>query len=200
MMYPYSYYYGYSSKATIFVIAILVAVILAVVFYFTFLSKKNEGKFTGAKEKIYNFFSFNRFYAEDVLKLLYVVSAAVVTVIGLVQLFSGITGLVILIVGNVVLRVCYELVMMFIILCRKTVSVDKKLEKIANFYGDDFDEGECHGADEESECKDCNEVDCCGCEENVCDDCDEEECGCCEAEEPREPAAEVSEDINASER
>lgn len=200
MTYPYSYYYGYSSSAAVFGIAILVAIILAVVFYFTFLSKKNEGKFTGTKEKIYNFFSFNRFYTEEVLKLFYIVSAAVITVIGVMQLFSGVSGLVILIVGNVVLRICYELMMMFIILCRKTVSVDKKLDKIVGFYGDDFDEGECHDNDEEGDCESCEQGDCCCSEGEVCVDCDEKECGGCDGKEPQEPGIEVKEDINASER
>ena len=57
-MYPYSsysyVYNGYVQARTILIVALLVAVILAVVLYFTFLSKKNEGKFTGIKGKIYN--------------------------------------------------------------------------------------------------------------------------------------------------
>lgn len=172
MMPSYGYYYGYFNQATIFIIVILVAIILGAVFYFTFLNKKNEGKFTGTKEKIYNFFNFNRFYVEDILKLLYVISAAVVTAVGIVQLFSGISGILVIIIGNVALRISYELIMMFIILCRKTVSVDKKLDKITDFYGDDFDEGEycC----EKDECADCAEDDCADCEEGGCESCCQE--------------------------
>ena len=130
MMNPYwSYtYYYMGNSLTFIIIALLVAVILAVVLFFTFMSKKNEGKFTGAKGKLYNFLCFNKFYVEDILKLLYVVSAVVVTVLGVVMLFeSFLVGLLLLIVGNVLLRVSYELIMMFIILCRKTVSIDRKL-------------------------------------------------------------------------
>ena len=58
--YPYSYYYNYSGIAGA-VIAILVAIILGVVLYFTFLNKKNEGKYTGTPGKIYNFLNFNKF-------------------------------------------------------------------------------------------------------------------------------------------
>lgn len=137
-MYPFSYSYDfyYGGGTTFLVIAILVAVILSVVLYFTFLNKKNEGKYTGAAEKIYNFFSFNKFYAEDILKLLYIISAAVFTVAGLAVLFtqSFVGGLLLILVGNVALRITYELVMMFIILCRKTVSLDKKMDKITDFF------------------------------------------------------------------
>ena len=71
MMYPYSYSYGilyYGREIAIFA-AILLAVVLSIVLYFTFLNKKNEGKYKGAKGKIYNFLSFNKFYTEDIMKL-----------------------------------------------------------------------------------------------------------------------------------
>ena len=60
-MYPYSsysyVYNGYVQARTILIVALLVAVILAVVLYFTFLSKKMEGKFTAIKGKKYIFFA-----------------------------------------------------------------------------------------------------------------------------------------------
>ena len=62
-------------------VAVLAAIILGVVLYFTFLSKKNEGKYKGVTEKIYNFFSFNKFYTEEIMKLLYIVMAAVLVVV-----------------------------------------------------------------------------------------------------------------------
>lgn len=142
MMYPYSQSYSiyYGGQVTFLVVAVLAAIILGVVLYFTFLSKKNEGKYKGVTEKIYNFFSFNKFYTEEIMKLLYIVMAAVLVVVGVVMLFtySLVGGLLILVLGNILLRICYELIMMFIILCRKTVSVDKKLDKITDFYSDDF--------------------------------------------------------------
>ena len=151
MMYPYnySYEYYYTGRLTCMVVAILAAVILSVVLYFTFLRKKNEGKYKGFTEKIYNFFNFNKFYVEEILKLVYIVSAAVLTVVSLVSLFSPafFIGLITLILGNVALRIAYELIMMFIIICRKTVSVDKKLDKIAAACGND------KGCEADEECK-----------------------------------------------
>lgn len=138
MMYPYSYHYEfyYGNQITFLAVAILVAVILSVVLYFTFLNKKNEGKYEGIAKKIYNFFNFNKFYVEDILKLVYIISAAVLTVVGVTILFSQsfIAGLLILIAGNVALRIGYELIMMFIIMCRKTVSFDRKFDKVAAFF------------------------------------------------------------------
>lgn len=202
----YSYYYGYGGVMSAIAIALLVAIILAVVLYFTFLSKKNEGKFTGVKGKIYDFFNFNRFYAEDVLKLLYLMGAAIMTVLGVVSLFANfVAGLIMLVVGNVFLRVVYELIMMFIIMCRKTVSMDKKLDKITKFYGDDFDGGAWD--EEECDCGQCCEGDedcgdgCCSCEgcgDGCGDDCEcGDDCDCGDGEKSEEQAAG---EINASER
>ena len=150
MMYPYSYSYEYyyTGRFTFLVIAILAAVILSIVLYFTFLNKKNERKYKGFTGKIYNFFNFNKFYAEEILKLVYIISAAVLTVVSIVGIFSTafLASLLILILGNIALRVTYELIMMFIILCRKTVSVDKKLDKIAASCG-----GETRTADSSSD-------------------------------------------------
>ena len=113
LTYPFSQSYGYyySINLEAVGVAILVAMILAVVFYFTFLDKKNEGKFKGFAAKVYNFFNFNKFYVEDVLRLIYVISVALLLVVSLAVIFSAsfIGGLLLLVLGNVALRIGYEL-------------------------------------------------------------------------------------------
>ena len=149
-MYSDYYYYDYYNAFSIMPIAVLVAVILGIVLYFTFLKKENEDKFTGWKKTVYDFFCFNKFYTEDIIKLVYVMTTAALVVIGVFMLFFDLaTGLILLVLGNVGLRVSYELIMMFVILCRKTVSIDRKLDKVVAFYGDDFDEGGCGGCGDE---------------------------------------------------
>ncbi len=185
-MYPYYYYYDLFAAMPI---AILVAVILGVVLYFTFLKKENEGKFTGWKNVVYDFFNFNKFYTEEIMKFVYVMLTAAFVVIGVFMLFIDFaTGLILLVLGNVALRVSYELIMMFVILCRKTVSIDRKLDKVVAFYGDDFDEGDCGG-----ECGSCD-AECEDREEEViefscggdCSGCSVEGCGGLPEEEPVE--------------
>lgn len=203
MMYPYSQSYSiyYGGQVTFLVVAVLAAIILGVVLYFTFLSKKNEGKYKGVAEKIYNFFSFNKFYTEEIMKLLYIVMAAVLVVVGVVMLFtySLVGGLLILVLGNILLRICYELIMMFIILCRKTVSVDKKLDKITDFYSDDFgyEDFSAEEAEDSQTCDNCGSCEeaCVGCE-SACD-------GCAETEDSAvtvEDSAEATEEHGADEK
>ncbi len=126
------YYVTYAYTGLVYGIAAFASIILGIVLFFTFFGKKNEGKLTGWKRKLYNFMNFNRFYAEDILRFFYIVSVCLCTALGAAAIvmgsfFAGICELVIL---NVILRVGYELLMMFIILCRKTVSADRRLAKI----------------------------------------------------------------------
>lgn len=156
--------FNYANTAVILMVAIVLAIVLGIVLFFTFLKKNNEGKFSGFKGNLYNVLTFNRFYTENIIKFLYVIAACVITVAGLVYIVLGsfLAGACTILIGNVALRISTELVLMFIILCRKTVSVDKRLSKIENFYED-----QCG---EECECE--------GCSQGFCDDSGEEETRC----------------------
>ena len=189
----YDYYYGdyytsYFDTAAAVGIAALLALVAGVVLYFTFFNKKNEGKYTGAKEKIYNFMNFNRFYLEDLMKFMYIVSVCVVSAAGIALIILGsfLSGLIIFAVGNIGLRISFELVMMFIIMCRKSVSMDKKLEGIAKYYDDGYDEY-CGGQEENDAPSweaDLEEAMSCGGACGSCNiDCDSREEGSFEAEE-----------------
>lgn len=141
MYYPYSYYYGIGAACVAITVAIIVGIVVGCVLYFVFVRGDRNEKLTGNKAKFYNFLNFNKFYSEEIFKFLYIVGAAIITFVGIVMLFVNfVSGVVLLVVGNIALRVSYELLMMFIILCRRTASVDRRLERILEFYADDFDE------------------------------------------------------------
>ena len=166
----YEYYYStpimsYVNYALVLGIAVFVALVLGVVLFFTFFNKKHEGKYKGWKEKIYNFMNFNRFHAEDILRFLYIIGTCLFTIVGIVTIILGafMTGILELIVANIVLRVTFELLMMFIILCRKAVSIDKKIDQITAFYQDDFD-AYCGAAGEDTVYDSCGSCEF-GCEE-----------------------------------
>ncbi len=148
-MYDYYGFYStpmmsYINMAGVIAVCAVIAVIAAVVLFFTFMNKKHEGRYKGFAGKLYNFLNFNRFYTENIVKFFYVIIACVLTVLGIVQIVMGsfIGGLLTIVAGNVAVRISFELLMMFIILCRKTVSIDKRIAGIEKFYQD-------HDADEE---------------------------------------------------
>lgn len=123
---------------------VIAAVVLGIILNFTFLKKSNEGRFKGFWKKMYDLLSMNRFYTEDIIKLLEVITFLIVTFLGIYMIFTGSVagGLLLIIFGNLLARICYELIIMFAILTRKTVSVDKRLAGIEKFYSDDMDDWE----------------------------------------------------------
>ena len=157
MFYDYYDYYttpvmSFVNNGLILAISALIAVIAGVVLCLTFLKKRNEGRYDGFRGKLYNALSFNRFYAENIIKFVYILAACAVTVMGIVLIFMGsfVAGIVMLIGVNLAMRVSVELILMFIILCKKTVSMDRRLSKIENFYVENY--GDDWGAGEESGC------------------------------------------------
>ena len=143
------YYYNYSAPMMNYLnyglvtgIVAIAAAVIGVVLYFTFFSRRNEDRFGGMKGKLYNLMTFNRFYAEDVLKFLYITVTCAVTAAGIASIILGsfVGGILLLVVANVAIRLSFELVMMFIMLCRKTVSMDRKLGRIADYYDDGYGE------------------------------------------------------------
>ena len=178
----------YTTSALICLIVGVLAVILGVVLFFTVLQRKNEGKFTGTKGKLYNFLNVNKFYTEDIIRLFYVITVCVVTLVGLTKIVLGgfFSGLFLIVLGNIIARVSYECLLMFFVLVRKTVAIDKKLAGIEKFYGDDFADG-CCGADADDACfgdeaDDINDAcfgDCAQDEESTCSGCTASSCAGC---------------------
>ena len=131
---------NYVNSAIVTGIAAGAAAVIGVILYFTFFSRKNEDRFHGLKGKLYNMMTFNRFYAEDLLKFVYIAAAFAVTAAGLANIVLGsfLFGITLIIAVNLILRLGFELLMMFIMLCRKTVAMDRKLARIANYYDDGY--------------------------------------------------------------
>ena len=113
------------------IIALVIAVIGGIALYFTFLNKKNDGKWTGFLGWLYNTLTFKNMIVETILKILYLVIAIFITLYSLVLIAVNIIlALGVLVIGNIILRVCYEFMLLAIITCRNTSDINSKLNKI----------------------------------------------------------------------
>ncbi len=200
------YYYSYSTpmmnylnSGLVIGITATVAAAIGVILYYTLFSKRNEDRFIGFKGKLYNLMTFNRFYAEDILKFLYIIFTCALTAAGIAAIVLGafLSGITVLVAGNIGLRLVFELLMMFIMLCRKTVSMDRKLSRIANYYDDSYGEfgGEPELSREEWEADpfqgEFGEEDACG---GDCGSCGVEDCGSFEEDEIEQMIHAIKED------
>lgn len=112
------------------IVSIILAVIGGILIYFLFLSKKNEGKFKGFVEWLYDFLSFKKMFMEALLKITYLIVALYITLSSFALIGSNFIGfLAMLIIGNVVARLVYEFSLLLLVICRNTTEINKKLSK-----------------------------------------------------------------------
>lgn len=112
---------------------VLLAIGGGIALYCTFLSKKNDGKFKGFAAWLYDVLSFKKMLVEMLLKVTYLIAAIYITLTAITSLFSNfVLALVLLIIGNLVLRLTYEFALISIITCRNTTELNSNLKKIVS--------------------------------------------------------------------
>ncbi len=110
------------------IISAVVALLGGIVAYILFVSKKNNGEYTGFVAWLHDFLNFKKFFIEVVLKTLYVISTIFITLSSFSFIGSSVaTFFLWLILGNIVNRVVYEFVLMFLTLVNNTTEINKKM-------------------------------------------------------------------------
>ena len=123
--------YGYSSGVNGVLVWTIISVVIAVIggitLYFVFL--KNDKKYTGFVAKLKEFLNFKTLLLEEILKISYLILALFITLysFGLIGT-SVVLFLLTLIVGNLVLRITYELSILLIKICQNTSEINSKLK------------------------------------------------------------------------
>ena len=133
-------YYGYGTSSSDIdsiigssvwmIIALILAIVGGILVYFLFLSKKNEGKFKGFLGWLYDFLSFKKMFLEALLKITYLILAIYVTLSSFALIGTNFfTFLLVLILGNVLVRVIYEFSLILLVICRNTTDIAKNTSK-----------------------------------------------------------------------
>ena len=121
----------------------LIATIACTVLLYVFVLSKDKGSKQTNKFLLglRNYFQFKRLYIEDILKFLFTVLSVACVCFGFFLLFSGYdgwygyqsyfgTGLVLMLLGPIVLRLFYELMMMTILMVRNIIDINNKMDKV----------------------------------------------------------------------
>lgn len=109
------------------IIAFVLALVGGILVYTLFLSKKNEGKFTGFTKWLYEFLGFKNLTIEVLLKVCYLVSAIYVTLMSFGFIgSSAIAFFGFLIVGNLVLRLAFEGALLLILVYKNVKEINEK--------------------------------------------------------------------------
>jgi len=131
MYYGYNYEIAQNTINGVFIwsiISIVVAIVGGIALYFTFV--KSDKKFDGFLGKLHDFLSFKSLLLEEILKISYLILAIFITLISFASITTNFVAfLLILIVGNIILRISYELSILLIKICKNTSEINSKLKK-----------------------------------------------------------------------
>lgn len=129
--------YGYSSPSLFssessvwIIISIVVAIVGGICLYFTVFSDKNEGKYTGFMEKLYEFVKFKKMYITTILKVSYLIIAIYLTLSSFALISTSfLLFLLTLIGGNLLLRIIYEFSLVLLSIQENVSAINKKIKK-----------------------------------------------------------------------
>ncbi|MDR1300334.1 MAG: hypothetical protein LBK50_01355 [Candidatus Nomurabacteria bacterium] len=112
------------------IIAIVLAIVGGILIYTLFLTKRNDGKLKGFMAWLYDFLKFRVLTIEVILKVVYIIGALAITLLAFNYFATGVWWMffVQIILGNIVLRVVYELILITILMWRNTEEIKKSLQ------------------------------------------------------------------------
>lgn len=128
--------YGYKSGSQMAdagiwaIVAFVIALIGGICLYFTVFSDKNESKYEGFMAKLYDFVKFKKLYISAFLKITYLILAIYITLYSFALISTSfIAFLLVLLLGNILLRFAYEFSLVLLGIYENTTEMCKKLGK-----------------------------------------------------------------------
>ena len=129
--YPTSYSRGFAGiDSTWMIISLVLAIVGGIAAYIVFVSKENNGEYSGFLASLHDFLNFKKFYVKDILKTLYIVTTIFITLSSFSYISSSITlFFMTLILGNIVARISYEIILMTITIVDNVTEINQKMSK-----------------------------------------------------------------------
>lgn len=108
-------------------VAVILAIIGGILVYFLFVKSKQE--FKGNLGYLRRFLGFNRLFIEDLIKIFYLIAVIFVTLLsfGMINT-SFLLFVLVLTLGNLGLRVFYELMLIGVLTYRNIAEINSKLK------------------------------------------------------------------------
>ncbi len=112
------------------IISFVIAIVAGICLYFTVFADKNENSYKGFMAKLYEFVKFKKMYITTILKVSYLVFAIFTTLSSFSFISSSfVLFLVVLIGGNLILRIVYEFSLVLLSIHENVSEINKKIKK-----------------------------------------------------------------------
>lgn len=111
------------------IVAIIIALIIAVVAMFVIVPDRKREKFKGFMRTLHDFFNFKKLWIEWIFKSLYIACTLFCIIDGLLNIFSDFGAALLIMIGGVlVVRIVFEISILFILLVQNTIDINKKMK------------------------------------------------------------------------
>lgn len=122
---------GASIDSNWLIISAILAIVGGITAYVMFVSQKKEKKFSGFVDWLHDFLNFKNFFIEIILKVLYLITAIYITLGSFSFIRTSVASFfLMLIIGNIIARVSYEMLLMLITIVKNTTEINEKLNYI----------------------------------------------------------------------
>lgn len=112
------------------IISLVVAIVAGICLYFTVFADKNENNYKGFMAKLYEFVKFKKMYITTILKVSYLVFAIFTTLSSFSFISTSfVLFLLVLIGGNLILRIVYEFSLVLLSIHENVGEINKKIKK-----------------------------------------------------------------------
>ena len=124
-------------------LGLVASIVLIILLYVKVLPRKMDGKIENKfLNWLHNYFYFKRFYIEDILRFVFIVTSVLSFCIGFFMLFSVTEwwtgtrsnfamGLAIMVGGPILMRLLFEVQMMAITAIRNIIEINSKMDRLA---------------------------------------------------------------------
>lgn len=113
-------------------VSLILALIGTILLAILVIPEKRRDSLNSFFKAIADICNFKQLIIEKILKFLYTLLSLYIIVVGFFAIFSGdgetaLSGLVVMILGPVIIRIAYELIMMTVLLVKNVIDINKKL-------------------------------------------------------------------------
>ena len=112
------------------IIGIIAGIVMTILMYLLVIPEKTRKNLPGFLQFVHDIVNFKTMLLEPIIKVLYIFCTFVSIIAGILLLFACPVwiGLLMIFIGPLVLRVIYELIMLFVLQVQNTISINRKLK------------------------------------------------------------------------
>ena len=128
-MYDYAYKTSVGGFYTFKLVTFIIAIAATIIIYTVFMDKRNKDTYSNPLKKLFDYLHFNKFFMEPILKITYIFCSLYITITAFGYIgTSFLLFFLLLILGNILLRMVFEGLMVIYKIDLTLNEINKKMK------------------------------------------------------------------------